>query len=99
MFDKINFDVDKPYFQDGNTKWYLSKYLNDYLTEKQASNLEPLKNLYCFIVKGDDDVEDLVLVDNQQNVINYTSYNLSGYEQMIAHINILKISKHFEKND
>ena len=96
MFDNINFDIDKPYFVDGTTKWFYSINLNDYIQNKQSFNLLGLKKLFCFVVKGED-VNDLVLIDDKQNVLTFYNYSHSGYEQMIAFINMLKISKYYDR--
>jgi hypothetical protein len=97
MFDNINFDIDKPYFVDGTTKWFYSIYLNDYIVNKQSFNLLELEKLYCFIVKGEGNINDLVLIDDKQNVMTFYNYSHNGYEQMIAFINMLKISKYYDR--
>jgi hypothetical protein len=48
MFDNINFETDKPYFDNGITKWFYSINLNDYIQNKQSFNLLELEKLYCF---------------------------------------------------
>lgn len=93
---KIDFEKSKPDFTNGDLKWYIDKHLQSYIENKQANNLPKLKGYGCFIVKGPD-VEDLVLIDNKQNVIDGYPYTLEGYGQMEAKINIIKISKHFDE--
>jgi hypothetical protein len=93
---RIDFDKEVPEFDNGDFKWYVDKYFQDYLENQQAENLPKLKGLGCFIVKGKD-VEDYVLIDSYQNVLGGYSYDSNGFDQMTAKINILKISKNFKK--
>lgn len=93
---KIDFDITEPSFVNGNFKWYVDTYLQNYIENEQANNLPKLKGFGCFIVKSND-VEDYVLIDSKQNVIDAYPYNLSGCESMMAKINIIKISKHYDK--
>lgn len=87
-------DFTNPIFDNGEFKWYLDLYFQDYLQNKQAENLPKLENLACFVVKGKD-ITDYVLIDNKQNIIDAYSYP-DGFEQMEAKINIIKISKAFD---
>lgn len=93
--DKIDFNKAKPYFDNGQVKWYVDRYFQRYLENEQAENLPKLTGLGCFVAKGGD-VEDYVLIDNKQNVIGAYPYTIAGHDQMLAKINIIKISKHFE---
>ena len=95
---KIDFDKTKPCFVNGEFRWYVDKYLQDYIENKQADNLPKLNGFGCFVVKGKD-VEDYVLIDNKQNIIDGYPYTLEGYGQMEAKINIIKISKHFDEHE
>lgn len=90
----IDFNNTKPNFINGNFKWYVDENIQKYIESQQANNLPKLENLYCFIVKGDD-VSDYVLIDNKQNVIAGYSYTIEGYDQILTEINIIKISKYF----
>ena len=63
-----------------------------------SDNFTGLNNYGCFIVKNKD-IEDYVLIDNKQNVIAGYPYTLGGSEQLLAKINIIKISKHYEENN
>jgi hypothetical protein len=92
---KIDFDKVTPYFVNGNIKWYIDAHFTDYLHDTQANNLPKLQKLGCFVVKGED-FEDYVLIDNKQNAIAAYPYSESGADQMLAKINIIKISKHFD---
>ena len=94
--DKIDFEKEKPMFDNGHCKWYVSKKFQKYIKTEQAGNLPKLKGFGCFIVKGKD-VEDLVLIDSKQNILGSYPYTFNGYEQMEAKINIIKISKHYDK--
>lgn len=96
--NKPNFN--KPDFDNGEFKWYIDPYFQEYLQNTQAENLPKIKDLACFVVKGKN-ILDYVLIDNKQNVIDAYSYP-DGFEQMEAKINIIKITKHFdgyEKNN
>lgn len=92
---KIDFNKTKPYFVDGDFKWYVDKHFQNYIENKQAHNLPKLKKLACFVVKSDS-VEDYVLIDDKQNIISAYPYTFDGHGQMEAKINIIKIKKHFE---
>ena len=94
---KIDFDKTTPDFINGDFKWYIDKYFTEYIESEQAVNLPKLSGLGCFIVKSND-IEDFVLIDDKQNVIAGYNYGLCGFEQMVAKINILKISKHYDEN-
>ena len=94
--NKIDFEKDNPYYVNGDFKWYVDKYFQDYIENKQAENLPRLKGFGCFVVKNND-TEDYVLIDNKQNIIDACKYNYEGFEHMQAKINIIKISQHFEE--
>lgn len=93
---KIDFNKTKPTFDNGQTKWYLDSYFQKYINNEQANNLPKLENLGCFIVKGDD-VKDFVLIDNKQNIVASYHYSNEGFGQMEAIINIIKIAKYYER--
>lgn len=95
---EINFEETKPYFENGDFKWYVDKHFQNYIENKQADNLPELDGLGCFVVKGKD-TEDYVLIDDKQNVISAYPYTLEGYGQMEAKINIIKVSKHFDEHE
>lgn len=94
LMRKIDFNSETPYFVNGEFKWYLDDPITGYLKNRQAHNLPSIKNMACFIVIGNK-VEDYVLINDNQNVISAYPYTQKGFEQMIAKINIIKISKHF----
>lgn len=94
--NKIDFGKTKPDFVNGDFKWYIDKHFQNYIENEQADNLPKLKGFGCFVVKSKD-VEDYVLIDNKQNVIDGYPYTLKGYGQMVAKINIIKISKHYDE--
>ena len=96
MFSKINFDKVKPYFDNGDFKWYIDEYFREYINNKQAENLPKLENLGCFIVKGND-IEDYVLINNKQEVIKAYTYSITGFEQMVTFLNMLKITKNYDE--
>lgn len=100
---KIDFENTKCDFDNGQTKWYREPELQKYLETQQAQNLPVLKGVGCFAVKGKSskgkDVEDLVLIDFKQDILAVFPYTISGFEQMEARINILKISQNFDKHD
>ena len=96
MMKRIDFENTKPDFDNGKTKWYLDKYFNKYIKNEQADNLPKLENLLCFVVKGND-VEDYVLIDDNQNVLATYNYTYTGSEQMQSKINIFKITKNYDK--
>jgi hypothetical protein len=93
---KIDFNKTKPDFVNGNFKWYLDKHFKNYIENEQAENLPKLNKIACFVVKGNE-VEDYVLIDNKQNILGAYPYTFEGYGQMEAKINIIKIHQHFEE--
>lgn len=99
-FNKINITKDKPFFTDGNSNWYFDKYLQDYIRSKQAENLPKLNNVNaCIAINTDRNMQDYVLMDNNQDVLGVYPYTFEGFDQMIAKINIIKISKHFDDDE
>lgn len=90
----LDFDNTKPDFVNGDFKWYIDKYFQKYITTEQAENLPKLENLMCFVVKGPD-VQDYVLINSKQEILAGYSYP-HEFEEMEAKINIMKISKHFD---
>jgi len=98
MMNKLNFNEETPTFENGDFKWFLCKYFQQYLTNEQADNLPKLENLGCFIVKNKE-IEDYVLIDNNQNVIVGYTYTYGGHEQMEHMINIIKINEHYDKEE
>lgn len=96
--EKIDFTKETVVFDNGHCKWYIEKHLQNHLENKQAENLPRLKGLGCFIVKGED-IEDIVLIDNKQNILATYPYTFNGYDQMMAKITIIKVSKAYEKHE
>ena len=92
---KIDFNKEKCAFDNGTCKWYIDKHFQNYIENEQKINLPKLKGYGCFIVKGKD-IEDYVLIDHKQNIIASYHYNGEGYGQMEAMINIMKVSKHYD---
>jgi len=95
MRDKIDFTKEKPFFDNGDLKWYVSINIQRLIENEQANNLPVLKGFGCFVVKGKG-VEDYVLIDHQQNIIAAFPYTNEGFGQMEARIKIMKVSKHFD---
>jgi len=88
-------EKEKPYFTDGDFKWYVEEYFTKYLREKQAENLPSIKNTMCFIVIGKDD-ENYVVIDNKQNVLLVSHYGKEcSFETMDTKIKAFKINEHF----
>lgn len=100
---RIDFENTEPDFDNGQTKWYLDKYFNYYIRTIQAENLPSLKNIMCFVVKGEsinaETVEDYVLIDNKQDILASYRYTSDGFQQMEANINIIKITKNYDKHE
>jgi len=97
---KPDFKTLKPNFQSEDFKWYLDVELQKKIETNEFENLPSLKDLYCFIVINETkNISDYVLIDNNQNVISSYDYSFNGYEQMIAKINIIKISQHFDEHE
>lgn len=97
---KPDFKTLKPNFQSEDFKWYLDVELQKKIETNEADNLPSLKDLYCFIVINETkNISDYVLIDNNQNVISSYDYSFNGYEQMIAKINIIKITQHFDEHE
>lgn len=90
----LDFNKETPYFENGNFKWYIDKELNQYIQTEQAFNLPALKNLAAFVVKEGDKTL-YVLTLNNESVISEYHYNGEGYGQMVAHVNIRKVSKYY----
>lgn len=93
---RIDFDTVPPYFDNGEFKWYTDEYLQTYIGEQQAENLPKLQGIAAFVVKGGD-ITDYVLINDRQEVLASYSYNGEGFDQMQARINIMKVSKHYDK--
>lgn len=98
MLEKIDFEKVKPYFDNGVCKWYVAEYFQNYLNNQQAFNLPPLEGIGCFVVKGVD-IEDYVLIDTEQKILGSYRYNHEGFEQMDAKINMLKVSKYYDDEE
>lgn len=99
MHKNIDFNTLTPFFVNGEMKWYKNDYFNRYITNEQEFNLPKLENLYCFNVRNDKDIDDLVLIDGNQNIIRGYSNNIGGYDQMKCFINMIKINQHFDKHE
>lgn len=89
-----DFSKEKPFFDNGQFKWYSDNHFKRLIENEQADNLPKLKNLFCFVVIGNE-IKDYVLIDNNQNVIAGYPYNNDGFEKMEVKIKMLKIIKHF----
>jgi hypothetical protein len=96
FFNRIDFTTEKPFWVNGDFSWYFDEYLQKYIRSQQE-NLPPLKNLNaCICHNAKTEVKDYLLVDNQQKIMGNYRYTSEGFEQMIAKINILKVSKQFD---
>ncbi len=91
---KLDFENTTPYFINGEIIWYIDVYFNKYIRTKQAFNLPELQYYLCCIVKNKSEIS-YVLINDMREVVKDANYNLEGYGQMEAYINILKIAKHF----
>lgn len=98
MFKKIDFAKAEPVSDNGKCKWYLEPFFNDYIRNRQADNLPALTHLACFVAKGKD-IEDLVLINNNEKILKTSRYNFEGFDSMQAFINVLKISQHYDENE
>jgi len=87
-----------PSFQHEQFSWFVELDLQKYIKIEQESNKPALNNIACFIVTSDKDPV-YVLIDDDQNVLAEYNYNLEGYMQMEAMIDILKVAKHFDDAD
>jgi len=85
-------------FDNGTFKWYVEPYFQNYIESENAGNLPKLKGIGCFVVSGNNK-EDLVLIDSYQNILEAYNYDASGFDQMQAKINIIKVSKHFDYHE
>ena len=87
----------EPTFVNGNFKWYFQKEINKYISTKQAANLPILENLACFIVINEsENINDYVLINEKQQVVKNYNNSLEGHGQLMAYINMLKISMSYE---
>ncbi len=101
-YEKIDTETKSPYFIDGNFKWYVESRLQTYITNKQADNLPSLDNMYAFVVineKEGEEVSNYVIIDGYQNILHEHNYNKEGFDNTLAWINIIKITKHFEDGE
>ena len=89
---------EKPYFDNGFTKWYFHKNLQNYIESEQADNLPVLLNLYCFVVKGKG-VNDIVLIDGNQNILATHNNTLEGENNIKTRIIAHKVNKHFTNDN
>lgn len=95
---RIDFEKTVPYFDNGQFKWYYDNHFNNYINNEQAENLPKLEGMACFVVVGGG-VEDYVLINDKQNILSSYPYTFEGFDQMTCKINIIKISKHFDKHE
>ena len=65
----MDFNKAKPYFINGDFRWYIDNHFQDYIKNEQSNNLPKLNGFMCFIVKSKD-VEEYVLIDIKQNIID-----------------------------
>jgi hypothetical protein len=92
--------METPYWINGDFKWYIDKKYQNYLATEQAENLPKLTNLGVFrVVNEVEGIDDYVLIDDNQNAIKNYTYSPQGAEQLVAFINILKVSKHYDDNE
>ena len=73
---------EKPYFIDGDFKWYIDKMLNDHAEKIDAM---------CFIVAKNNEPSTRVLIDKKTNNILYEHKN---FESMACHIDMLYLALH-----
>ena len=92
--------METPHFINGNFKWYKDEKYQKYLELEQAENLPSLTDFAVFnVVNEKESINDYVLINHKQEVVKDYSYNKQGAEQLEAFINILKVSKHFDKEE
>ena len=92
--------METPYWVNGDFKWYIDKKYQSYLTTEQAENLPSLNGLGVFrVINEKENIDDYVLISDNQQAIKSYSYSGQGAEQLEAFINILKVSKHFDKDE
>lgn len=88
---------EKPYFENGTTKWYKDEELTNFATQKQNDNTPSLGTVMCFAVIGED-ISDYVLIDNRQNILLTSHYGVKHSEDtMKTRITALKVNNYYEK--
>lgn len=86
----------KPFWINGDFKWYLDEKNQKFLSSQNDFNLPPLNNLQCCIVINEKEgINDFVLIDNKQNIIrSYPSTNEHEYQTTIK---MFKIKKYYDE--
>ena len=88
---------EKPYFENGTTKWYKDEELTDFATQRQNDNTPSLGKVVCFVVIGEG-IPDYVLIDDKQNVLLTSHYGVNhSVDTMKTRITALKVSNSYEK--
>lgn len=88
----------KPFWVNGDFKWFLDEKNQLFLTSQNDFNLPPLKNLQCcIVVNKKEDINDFVLIDNKQNVI--CSYKSNQQHEYETKIKMLKIIKYYDESE
>lgn len=86
----------KPFWINGDFRWYSDERNQIFLSSQNDFNLPPLKNLHCCIVINEKEgIDDFVLIDNNQNIIcSYPSKKQYEYETKIK---MMKIKKYYDE--
>ena len=91
--------LNKPFWVNGDFKWYIDTVNQDMLTSKNAFNLPALENLQCCIVINEvENISDFVLIDNKRNVICSYLYP-NQQEEYETKIKFLKIKKYYDTKE
>lgn len=95
----ITDNLGKPFWVNGDFKWYFDERNQKFLTTENDHNLPALKNLQCCIVINEkENINDFVLIDTNQNIICSYSYPSKQHEYETK-IKMLKINKHYDESE
>lgn len=88
----------KPFFVNGDFKWYEDEKNQSFLESKNSFNLPSLDNLKCCIViNKKENIEDFVLIDYNQNIL--CSYPTSKQHEYETKIKMFKIKKYYDEHE
>ena len=86
----------KPFWVNGDYKWFFDTKNQDFLSSKNDFNLPALNNLQCCIVVNEkENINDFVLLDMNQNII--CSYNQNQHHEYETKIKMIKIKKYYDE--
>lgn len=95
----IDLTKEKPFYINGDVKWYKDHITQEFVDTKNAFNLPALKGLHCFVVTNEvKGISDYVMLNGKQDII--CAYEFPNKrEEYETKIKMFKIVEYYDQQE